>query len=209
MVNADLLILLSDIDGLYSQPPTVNPDATFLEEVEIITSEIENMAGDATNQNSRGGMKTKIEAAKIATASGTAMVIGSGKPHNPIKEIAEGGRATWFAPSTNPVNDRKKWIAGGLDVTGFVVVDCGAIAALKSGKSLLSAGVTQVSGNFSRGDTVEIVDSDGTRIGRGLVEYDSHDARKIPGLQSAEIRKLLRQPIRAAMIHRDNLVLNS
>jgi glutamate 5-kinase len=209
MVNADLLILLSDVDGLYSQPPTANPDATFLEEVEIITSEIEHMAGDSTNQNSRGGMKTKIAAANIATASGTTMIIGSGKPRNPIKKIAEGGRATWFAPSSNPVNDRKKWIAGGLDVPGSVIVDSGAIAALKSGKSLLSAGVTQISGNFSRGDTVEIVDSDGTRIGRGLVEYDSNDARKISGLQSADIRKLLRQPIRAAMIHRDNLVLNS
>lgn len=207
MVNADLLILLSDIDGLYSQPPTDNPNANLLEYVEVITAEIENMAGESTNQNSRGGMKTKIEAAKIATASGTTMVIGSGKPDNPITKIAEGARSTWFAPARNPVNDRKKWIAGGLEVAGLIVVDSGAIVALKSGKSLLPAGVTQITGNFSRGDTVEIADLDGIRIGRGLIEYDSDDARKIAGLQSTEIQSVLRQPIRSTMIHRDNLVL--
>ncbi|MGI9496392.1 MAG: glutamate 5-kinase [Mariniblastus sp.] len=208
MVNADLLILLSDIDGLYGQPPSINPNAKLLEEVESITAEIENMAGESTNQNSKGGMKTKIEAAKIATASGTTMVIGSGKPENPISKIVAGARSTWFAPSRNPVNDRKKWIAGGLDVAGLVAVDPGAIAALESGKSLLAAGVTQVTGNFFRGDTVEVVDSEGVRIGCGLIEYDSKDARKILGLQSTEIQQLLRQPIRSAMIHRDNLVLN-
>lgn len=208
MVNADLLILLSDIDGLYLQPPSVNPNAQLLEEVELITAEIENMAGESTNQNSKGGMKTKIEAAKIATASGTTMVIGSGKPNNPISKIVAGARSTWFAPSQNPVNDRKKWIAGGLDVAGLVAVDSGAIAALKSGKSLLPAGVTQVTGNFFRGDTVEIIDPEGIRIGCGLTEYDSNDARKISGLQSTEIQQLLRQPIRSAMIHRDNLVLS-
>ncbi len=207
MVNADLLILLSDIDGLYSQPPTDNPTANLLEYVEVITAEIENMAGESTNQNSRGGMKTKIEAAKIATASGTTMVIGSGKPDNPITKIAEGARSTWFAPAQNPVNDRKKWIAGGLEVSGLIVVDSGAIVALKSDKSLLPAGVTQITGNFSRGDTVEITDLDGIRIGRGLVEYDSDDARKIAGLQTTEIQSVLRQPIRSTMIHRDNLVL--
>ena len=207
MVNADLLILLSDIDGLYSQPPADNPNASLLEYVEVITAEIENMAGESTNQNSRGGMKTKIEAAKIATASGTTMVIGSGKPDNPITKIAEGARSTWFAPARNPVNDRKKWIAGGLEVAGLIVVDSGAIVALKSGKSLLPAGVTQITGNFSRGDTVEIADLDGIRIGRGLIEYDSDDARKIAGLQSTEIQSVLRQPIRSTMIHRDNLVL--
>ncbi|MDB4458422.1 glutamate 5-kinase [bacterium] len=207
MVNADLLILLSDIDGLYSQPPTDNPNANLLEYVEVITAEIENMAGESTNQNSRGGMKTKIEAAKIATASGTTMVIGSGKPDNPITKIAEGARSTWFAPAQNPVNDRKKWIAGGLEVSGLIVVDSGAIVALKSDKSLLPAGVTQITGNFSRGDTVEIADLDGIRIGRGLIEYDSDDARKIAGLQTIEIQSVLRQPIRSTMIHRDNLVL--
>ena len=207
MVNADLLILLSDIDGLYSQPPADNPNASLLEYVEVITAEIENMAGESTNQNSRGGMKTKIEAAKIATASGTTMVIGSGKPDNPITKLAEGARSTWFAPARNPVNDRKKWIAGGLEVAGLIVVDSGAIVALKSGKSLLPAGVTQITGNFSRGDTVEIADLDGIRIGRGLIEYDSDDARKIAGLQSTEIQSVLRQPIRSTMIHRDNLVL--
>jgi glutamate 5-kinase len=207
MVNADLLILLSDIDGLYSQPPTDNPTANLLEYVEVITAEIENMAGESTNQNSRGGMKTKIEAAKIATASGTTMVIGSGKPDNPITKIAEGARSTWFAPAQNPVNDRKKWIAGGLEVSGLIVVDSGAIVALKSDKSLLPAGVTQITGNFSRGDTVEIADLDGIRIGRGLIEYDSDDARKIAGLQTTEIQSVLRQPIRSTMIHRDNLVL--
>jgi glutamate 5-kinase len=165
------------------------------------------MAGESTNLNSKGGMKTKIEAAKIATASGTTMVIGSGKHNNPITKLAEGARSTWFAPAQNPVNDRKKWIAGGLEVAGLVVVDSGAIVALGTGKSLLPAGVTQVTGNFSRGDTVEIADLTGKRIGRGLIEYDSDDARKIAGLQSTEIQPVLRQPIRSSMIHRDNLVL--
>jgi glutamate 5-kinase len=209
MVNADLLVLLSDIDGLYSQPPTDNPNATHLEYVEVITAEIENMAGESTNQNSQGGMKTKIEAAKIATAAGTTMVIGSGKSDNPIAKIVEGARSTWFAPAQNPVNDRKKWIAGGLEVAGLIVVDSGAIVALESGKSLLPAGVTQVTGNFSRGDTVEIADLNGVRIGRGLIEYDSNDAREILGLQSTEIQAVLRRPIRSTMVHRDNLVLNS
>ena len=136
------------------------------------------------------------------------MLIGSGKPHNPINAIAEGARATWFAPANNPINDRKKWIAGGLDALGLIVVDSGAIDALRSGKSLLPAGVTRVTGNFSRGDTVEIADVEGTQIGRGLIEYDSKEAREITGLQSIEIRELLRQPIRSTMIHRDNLVLN-
>lgn len=208
MVNADLLILLSDIDGLYTQPPIENSNASLLEHVEAITTEIENMAGESTNLNSKGGMKTKIEAAKIATASGTTMVIGSGKPNNPITKLAQGARSTWFAPARNPVNDRKKWIAGGLEVAGLVVVDSGAIVALGTGKSLLPAGVTQVTGNFSRGDTVEIADLAGIRIGRGLIEYDSDDARKIAGLQSTEIQSVLRQPIRSSMIHRDNLVLN-
>ena len=208
MVNADLLVLLSDIDGLYTQPPIENSNASHLEYVEAITTEIENMAGESTNLNSKGGMKTKIEAAKIATASGTTMVIGSGKPNNPITQLAEGARSTWFAPSRSPVNDRKKWIAGGLEVAGLVMVDSGAIVALGTGKSLLPAGVTQVTGNFSRGDTVEIVDLDGNRIGRGLIEYDADDARKIVGLQSPEIELVLRQPIRSSMIHRDNLVLS-
>ena len=208
MVGADLLVLLSDVDGLYAAPPATNPDAEFLPEVEFITPEIEAMAGDAASGLSRGGMKTKIEAAKIATSSGTTMVIGSGKTNNPLRCIDDGAKSTWFAASQNPINDRKKWIAGGLDVAGAISIDQGALIALESGKSLLPAGVTQVTGDFLRGDTVNILGPNGHTIGRGLAEHDSVDARKIIGLKGQQIDHLLGPKIRTVMVHRDDLVLN-
>ena len=134
MAGADLLILLSDVDGLYDAPPATNPDANFLAEVPNITPEIEAMAGDAGSGLSRGGMKTKIEAAKIATSAGTTMVIASGKLAHPLAQLNQGAKSTWFAPSSNPINERKKWIAGGLEITGSISIDQGALVALKSGK---------------------------------------------------------------------------
>lgn len=208
MVGADLLLLLSDVDGLYTSAPETNVTAEFIPEVESITREIEAMAGEATTLFSRGGMKTKIEAAKIATAAGSTMVIGSGITDHPLTAIANGARSTWFAPSANPINERKKWIAGGLDVSGSVQIDGGAMMALESGKSLLPAGVTEVIGDFSRGDTVDILGPSGHKIGRGLIEYDSTDAGKIAGLKSSQIEKLIGPSIRSAMIHRDDMVLH-
>ena len=207
MMACDLLILLSDIDGLYSAPPATDPDARFIEQVDAITPEIEAMAGDAGTELSRGGMVTKIEAGRIATAGGTAMVIASGKTLNPVRQITEGGRATWFAASGNPVTSRKKWIAGQLAKNGSLHLDAGAEKALSTGKSLLPAGVKKVTGRFLRGDVVSLVNADGIEIGRGLVAYDSEQAAAICGLKSSEIEAVLGFAGRSEMIHRDDLAL--
>jgi glutamate 5-kinase len=207
MVSADLLILLSDVDGLYDRPPAANPDAKRIPLVAKITTEIELMAGAATSELSRGGMHTKIEAGKIATAAGAHMVIAPGAVDNPLQAIASGGPCTWFAAAGNPVTARKKWIAGTLEPKGSVFIDAGAVAALRSGKSLLPAGVKRIDGEFSRGDAVVVRDLDGQEIGRGLSAYDAADAAKILGKSSGDIVLILGFPGRAEMVHRDDLVL--
>src|ERR1700678_1486309 len=206
MTSADLLILLSDVDGLYDAPPGGNPNAKLIPIVESVTSEIEAMAGGAESELSRGGMQTKIEAAKIATTGGTHMVIASGRVDHPLRAIKEGARCTWFLTSANPVTARKKWIAGALEPKGMLVIDAGAVAALRRGKSLLPAGVVAVEGNFTRGDAVIIRGPTGAEIGRGLCAYDVEDARKIQGRSSPDIATLLCCDGRAEMIHRDALV---
>lgn len=207
MAGADLLILLSDIDGLYTAPPHLDPNALFLETVAEISPAIEAMAGGAASELSRGGMRTKIDAGKIATAAGCAMIIASGKTDNPIRGIVEGARHSWFAPSPAPVTARKTWIAGQLQAAGELHVDAGAQAALRAGKSLLPAGVTKVVGQFSRGDTVSVIGEQGREIARGLVSYDADEARRITGRKSGEIEAILGYAGRAAMIHRDDLVI--
>lgn len=207
MMGADLLVLLSDIDGLYSAPPALDPKARFIPVVDRITRDIEAMAGAAASELSRGGMRTKLDAGKIATAAGTAMIITAGNRLNPLAAIDRGERSTFFEPSANPVRGYKSWIAGQLEPAGRLHVDAGAVGALQSGKSLLAAGVRRVSGAFSRGDTVAIVGPDGREIARGLVAYDAADAVKIAGLKSAEIAPVLGYAARAAMVHRDDLVV--
>jgi glutamate 5-kinase len=207
MMDANLLVLLSDIDGLYTAPPSEDPNAKLLETVDAITPEIEAMAGESASVISSGGMRTKIAAAKIATQAGTEMVIASGKVAHPLKELDQGGRSTWFAASKNPINNRRRWIAGTLETSGALTIDAGAITALKSGKSLLPAGVTDVKGEFSRGDTVLILDSGGRTIGRGLVEYDFEDAKKSKGRSSDELTKSLGESYRSVLIHRDDMVI--
>ncbi|TCU16375.1 glutamate 5-kinase [Rhizobium sullae] len=209
MTGADLLILLSDIDGLYTAPPHVDPDAEFLETIAEITPEIEAMAGGAASELSRGGMRTKIDAGKIATTSGCAMIIASGKTDSPLSAISNGARSSWFAPSGTPVTARKTWIAGQLQPAGELHVDDGAVTALGAGKSLLPAGVRKVIGLFSRGDTVAIIGPSGREIARGLVSYDAEEARRIVGRKSAEIEAILGYPGRTAMIHRDDMVMTS
>jgi glutamate 5-kinase len=206
MASADLLVLLSDIDGLYDRPPSEGAGANLVPVVPHITAEIEAMAGAAGSELSRGGMRTKIEAGKIATQAGTHMVIASGRIENPLRAIAD-GRCTWFLTPANPVTARKKWIAGSLEPRGTVTIDAGAVAALRRGKSLLPAGVKLVEGTFSRGDAVVIRGPDGTEVGRGLVAYDAEDADKIRGRSSGDIRLILGFEGRAAMIHRDDMVL--
>jgi glutamate 5-kinase len=200
-------VLLSDVDGLYDAPPADNPHATFVPLVERITPAIEAMAGAAGSELSRGGMQTKIEAGKIATHGGTHMVIASGRLPHPLTAIARGARCTWFLTPANPVTARKKWIAGTLEPKGSLTIDAGAVAALRGGKSLLPAGVLRIEGSFARGDAVRIRGPDGAEVGRGLVAYDADDAAKIRGRSSADILSILGFDGRAAMVHRDDLVM--
>jgi glutamate 5-kinase len=206
MTSADCLVLLSDVDGFYTAPPGTRADAQRLDEVREITPEIEAMAGDVGSELSRGGMVTKIEAAKMSVGAGTHMVIASGRVLNPLRELAEGG-GTWFLAETDPVAARKRWIAGTLIPKGAVTVDEGAARALESGKSLLSAGVTKVEGAFQKGDAVLIQNGDGREIGRGLAAYDCEDARAIIGRKSGEIAGILGYRGRMELIHRDDMVL--
>ena len=207
MASADLLILLSDIDGLYDAPPAQNPDAKLIPVVETVSSEIEAMAGAAGSDLSRGGMRTKVEAARIATTGGTHMLIASGKIEHPLRAIAEGGRCTWFLTPANPVTARKRWIAGSLEPKGTLTIDAGAVRALRAGRSLLPAGVIRVDGQFARGDAVVVRGPDTDEIGRGLVAYDAEDAEKIRGRSSPDVMMILGISGRSEMIHRDDLVL--
>jgi glutamate 5-kinase len=207
MVSADLLVLLSDVDGLYDAPPGITASARHIPRVERITPAIEAMAGAAESELSRGGMQTKIEAAKIATGAGTHLLIASGRVDHPLRAIAEGARCTWFIAAGNPITARKKWIVGSLEPKGTLSIDAGAVAALRRGKSLLPAGVVRVDGGFARGDAVVIRGPDGAEIGRGLSAYDADDAQKISGRSSADIASILGFSGRAEMIHRDDLVI--
>jgi len=209
MVGADMLVLLSDIDGLYTAPPHLDAKAEFLPFVAAITPEIEAMAGGAASELSRGGMRTKIDAGKIATAAGCAMIIASGKVDHPLRAIMDGARHSWFAPSPEPVKGWKTWIAGKLVPAGRLIIDDGAERALLTGKSLLPAGVRTVEGDFSRGDTVAVMALDGREIARGLSGYDAQEARLIAGKKSADIESVLGYAGRAAMVHRDDLVMTA
>ena len=207
MMSADLLVLLSDIDGLYDKPPNAGSDATLIPIVERITPEIEAMAGASGSELSRGGMVTKIEAGKIATTAGTHMVIASGHVGHPLKAIADGAACTWFLTPANPVTARKKWIAGALEPRGALTIDTGAVKALKLGRSLLPAGVIRIDGEFQRGDAVLVRGPDGAEVARGLVAYDVDDAEKIKGRSSADIMLILGYTGRTEMIHRDDLAM--
>ena len=207
MVSADLLVLLSDVDGLYDAPPGTGATARLVPRVERITPEIEAMAGAAGSGLSRGGMQTNIEAGKIATAAGTHMVIASGHLDHPLRAIEDGARCTWFLTAGNPVTARKKWIAGSLEPKGTLTIDDGAVAALRRGNSLLPVGVVRIEGGFARGDAVIIRGPDGIEIGRGLCAFDAEDAQKIRGRSSGEIDAILGFSGRAEMVHRDDLVV--
>jgi glutamate 5-kinase len=209
MMGADLLVLLSDVDGLYTAPPSTHPDAVFIPVVDRVTPEVEAMAGSAGSELSRGGMQTKIEAARIATSSGTTMVIASGRTLNPLAAIGSGQRCTWFLAEAKPGTARKKWISGHLETRGTIIVDQGAAAALRAGKSLLPAGVRGVQGAFERGDAIRIIGPSGEEIGRGLVAYDAADAERIVGRNSREIESILGYAGRAEMVHRDDMVITS
>ncbi len=205
MMSSDVLVLLSDIDGLYSAPPN-QKGATFVAELSEITPEVEAMAGKPISRMGSGGMVTKIEAAKIALSAGCHMVIASGQAMHPLKRISEGERCTWFVAQASALQSRKRWIAGTLQPVGKLIVDDGAKAALGKGKSLLPAGVKAVEGEFARGDTVSVV-AGGTEFARGLVSYDAAEARAIKGLKSADVQKLVGDDREDELIHRDDLVM--
>ncbi|MGQ0486406.1 MAG: glutamate 5-kinase [Hyphomicrobiales bacterium] len=206
MMSADCLVLLSDVDGLYSAPPDQS-GARFIPEVTGITPEIEAMAGRPASGVGSGGMVTKIEAAKIALGAGCNMAIASGHELHPLRRIAEGARCTWFLAEASALQSRKRWIAGTLQPVGHLVVDEGAGTALARGKSLLPAGVRRIEGSFARGDTVSIMTLAGKEIARGLVAYDAADAARILGLKSGEIEKALGFRGRDELVHRDDMVL--
>ena len=208
MMSADCLVLLSDVDGFYTAPPGSCAEARRLDEVPEITPEIEAMAGDVGSELSRGGMVTKIEAAKIAVQAGTDMVIASGKVMHPLRALETTGVCTWFLAHSDPTTARKRWIGGTLVPRGAVVVDSGAAAALASGKSLLPAGVTRVEGHFERGDAVAISNGEGVEIGRGLAAYGHAEAKAILGRKSSEIAAILGYLGRPELIHRDDMILN-
>ena len=207
MMSADLLVLLSDVDGLYDKPPGSGHDARLVPVVARITPGIEAMAGASGSELARGGMLTKIEAGKIATTAGTHMVIASGRVQHPLEKIGKGAACTWFLTPANPVTSRKKWIAGSLEPRGTLTIDAGAVTALRGGRSLLPAGVIRVDGRFARGDAVVVRGPDGAEVGRGLVAYDAEDAERIKGKSSSDIVLILGLEGRAEMIHRDDLVV--
>jgi glutamate 5-kinase len=207
MVSADTLVLLSDVDGLYTADPHKDSNAQPIAEVHEITQQLEAMAGAATNGFGSGGMVTKIAAARIAINAGCRMVIADGHELAPLTRIEDGARCTWFLPKATPQAARKRWIAGTLKPQGAIVVDAGAVRALGQGKSLLPAGVVGVVGEFSRGAAVEVRTADGRLVGRGLSAHAAADVRRIMGRKSSEIEACLGYRGRNAIIHRDDLTL--
>jgi len=204
-VGADQLVLLSDVDGFYTANPKNDAAARRFDLIDKITPEIEAMAGDAGSGLSKGGMKTKLMAARTATAGGSAMAITEGSVMNPLKALQTGAPATWFLPEVDPQAARKRWIAA-MKTRGEIIVDAGAARALEQGKSLLPAGVSAISGSFGRGDPVAISHG-GKILGQGLTRYTAAEARAIKGHQSSDIENVLGYPGRAALIHRDDMVL--
>ena len=207
MIEADCLVLLSDIDGLYTAPPGKDPTARHLPFVPAITPDIEAMAGGAASHLSRGGMTTKIEAGKIATLARTAMIIARGTGLHPLRALQDGGTHTLFAAAESRAQARKRWIMGTLDLQGQIWVDAGAVRALLDGKSLLPIGVTRVTGEFVRGDAVAVLAPDGREIARGLVGLDREEADLVKGKNSRAAAEILGLHARAELVHRDNLVV--
>lgn len=210
MTSSDLLILLSDVDGLYTANPKLDSSAKHIAKVAEINLEIEEMAGGALSSGvGSGGMITKIAAAKIAAASGCSMILAKGNKKNPIKSLLKGGKHTLFMSDDTPMNARKRWIGSSLNATGEIIVDDGAVRALKNGSSLLPAGVVDVKGEFERGDTVEIKDCKLKKIGVGISAYSAEDARLIMGHQSQEIEHIVGFSGRNELVHRDNMVVEA
>lgn len=207
LVMADALVLLSDVDGLYSSDPVKDRNARHIPEVRTIGSDIVAMAGETQSDIGSGGMATKVQAARIATHAGCSTIIASGTVDHPLRVLSEGGRHTVFRAEGTPATARKQWLAGVLDVHGRILVDTGAADALRNGNSLLPVGVVGIVGTFRRGDVVSVVGPDDHELGRGLTEYSDADATRLIGCQSEQIEERLGYRGRSVMIHRDELVL--
>jgi len=207
MTGADCLVLLSDVEGLFTADPNRDPSAQFIATVRRLTPQIEAMAGSSLSDTGSGGMATKILAAKIAVAAGCHLCIAAGQPQHPVRRIEEGARCTWFVPTSTPAAARKQWIAGTLQPAGSILIDAGALKALQEGKSLLPAGVLAIRGRFDRGDTVSVLGPDGAEFARGISAYSDADAARILGRRSSDIQSLLGFRGRDEMIHRDDLAI--
>ncbi len=207
LVMADALVLLSDVDGLYTSDPGSDTRAEHIAEVNAVTSDVLAMAGETRSDIGSGGMATKVLAARIATHAGCSTIVASGGVDRPLQRLAEGARCTVFRADGTPAAARKQWLAGALEVSGGLALDEGAVRALRQGNSLLPVGVSSVSGVFKRGDVITLVDNAGKELGRGLAEYSSDEAREIAGCQSEEIESRLGYRSRSVMVHRDDLVL--
>jgi len=207
MTGADCLVLLSDVEGLFTADPNKDPSAEFIDTVRHLTPQIEAMAGASMSGIGSGGMATKILAAKIAVAAGCHLCIAAGHPKHPVRRLEEGARCTWFVPTSTPAAARKQWIAGTLRPAGAISIDAGALKALQEGKSLLPAGVVATRGRFERGDTVSVLGPDGVEFARGISAYSDGDAARILGRRSSEIESLLGFRGRDEMIHRDDLAI--
>ena len=209
MISADCLVVLSDVDGLYDRDPQQHADAIHIAEVQAVDAGVLAMAGGPGSSHGSGGMRTKLEAARIAVSAGCRMAITNGHVANPIQALRAGSRATWFLSAANPKAARKRWIAGSLSPKGRIVVDAGASRALADGRSLLPAGVIAVEGEFERGDSVSVVDGAGRELARGLVAYSGDEAKAIAGKRSQDIEVVLGYRGRNEIIHRDDLVLTT
>ena len=209
LVEADLLIILTDQKGLYTGDPSLYPDATLISEISVNDDSLEKMAGDSRSGLGRGGMFTKVRAARLASRSGAATVVAAGAADDVIAAVISGvDLGTYFLPDVEPLVARKRWLAGQLQVKGRLVLDAGAVRVLKDdGKSLLAVGVKSISGRFERGELVSCVDESGVEIARGLVNYGSADAQLIAGRSSSDFEEILGYSDESEMIHRDNLVM--
>jgi glutamate 5-kinase len=207
MISADMLVLLSDIDGLYTADPRKNPNAELIPEVGELTPEIMAMAGAAPTMYSSGGMVTKLQAAEIAMKAGCCMMIARGTNYHPLRAQLEGGPHTLFRPSESPMAARRHWIATSLSAKGAIVIDAGAAKALRGGKNLLSPGIVRIEGNFKHGDTIRVVDTEGTEIARGIPSYSAEETRQLIGHVSKEIETILGYSRGNAVIHSDDMVI--
>jgi len=204
--GADSLVLLSDVDGLYTQNPKIFKNAKLLKEIKDINKDIEKIATKSVSEHGTGGMKTKVDAAKICQLSGCKMVIANGLKMRPIKNINDNNNCTWFLPKISKLDARKKWIISSISPKGELIIDDGAKLALESGKSLLAAGIKKISGKFKKGDHIKILDKQNNEFARGLSSFSSDEILKIMGHHSKEIEKLLGYISKSEVVHKDDMV---